>query len=177
MIANIVNFINEVLCLTGNNPKHIPVTKHEFREAINSVSVVGYSSLKPEQLKKPEIFGIPIHETPYGRLAREKIIDNPFVVIEETNEVNLLEVTKMEDNDGYFQRLKLALEAKVMANTTELEVKVNCDPLESIKLKFKWLERWFPIKTQTVKISGLVLYPYLNIDFPANRHSVQFFVK
>lgn len=65
------------------------------------------------------------------------------------------------------------LEAYILKDTTFLLVDVEHDPWAWFKRKLR-LTRWLPIKTKIIRLEGKVLYPWLNIQLPLNRHTVKF---
>lgn len=149
----------------GKNPDFIPISREEMDIVMRSEQFV-YE--KPRNDMNNAIFGTDAFMTPFAEPMRKR-------------QVELLELCKaVEAADPRFiheeyiaQDLHRQLRAFVCTDTTNIEVTFDFDPWQRWKQRLR-LTRWLPIKRKTIKIDGRVLYPYLNIRLPHNRHHVQF---
>jgi hypothetical protein len=171
------NFSIKITSKTGERPKHIPISDIEMDKLFTE-----HPCLRPweEGNSQGEIYGSSMWKTPYSREIRTKACEpvnlsmSRYIEEVKTTEQMMenlnLEVIK--------EHLKYAIIANVATDTTEvkIELEFECDPWAKIKSKLR-LTKWFPVKKvkKTVVIDGRVLYPYLNVQFPQNRHTVKLF--
>lgn len=169
LLERIIEFIHKAR-QKGQEIGFIPLSRVEMadiqREATHCSRVHTEETL--------QIFGHNTWDTPYGDEIRDRCnsIDLPVILFEESATVDkaAYRFTETFDAQGY---LRARLDRHIATDDTEISVEVYCDPWRAIKERFKWISRRWPVRTQTVKIDGRVLYPYLTVQFPYNRHTVK----
>lgn len=152
------------------DPAFVPLTREEF-----DVIVSGFPPYtRTERFivdSPPKLFGIDVFSTPFAEGMRQRQIDLPVTQISEGHNIsNWAETVNKEASRDYLNR---RLTAHICHDTSMLSLTFEWDSLAKIKRKFR-LTKWFPVRTRTVKIEGRVLYPYLKISLPHNRHRVTF---
>lgn len=154
----------------GEQPAFVPLSREEF-------TVTAWDSCPYTQTERfianvpPKIFGIDTFETPFADEMRARQIDIPVTQVDESAEFSEYEEILSQD---YNRRLvRYRLRAHICHDTTEIKLTFEWDVLAKFKRKFR-LTKWFPIKTRTATIEGRVLYPYLKVTLPHNKHHVQF---
>lgn len=172
-IQKLINWSHRMTSKTGTKPEMVPLTRDEMMEVVTSAPQL-YPNLSDRG--KDEVYGMSPFFTPYASEMRERSVDFPFVRIEESativNEAFQIRDIKDELTDTIHRRLT----AYICHDDTEIKVTFKFDPWQKWKEKLR-LTRWFPVKTRTIVIDGRVLYPYLKVQLPSNRHHVRFAVR
>lgn len=153
----------------GSDPSFVPLTREEFSVAVSDCRPY----TRTERFivdAPPQLFGIDAFETPYAEEMRQRQIDVPVCQISETVDI--------ASSDSYLREVikkntQHRLTAFICHDTTKLTLTFEWDTLAKFKRKFR-LTKWFPVRTRTVTIEGRVLYPYLKVSLPHNKHHVQF---
>lgn len=162
---------------TGPKPPFIPLTQEELFviKFPSNPNDVGYytGNYKGETA----IFGTEVFESPFGAEMRDRQVKMPVehVCIADKTSVGL-NLTLDTHRDPQLNILYRRLSAHVCKDTTKLAATFEFDPWATFKRKLR-ITRWFPVKSRTIEIEGRVLYPYLNITFPCNKHHVTFVVR
>jgi len=126
---------------------------------------------------KPELFGHEVWKTEFAECIRtnrvecktslfvtERAID-PFYLFESGQ----LEITKREFGAELFVGLRL----NITTDVTQLKITHEWDCWAKLKRLLR-VTKWFPIKSKTAVVDCKVLYPYLKINLPHNKHTVKF---
>lgn len=162
---------------TGDKPAFIPLTAEELGiiRYPPDPNEVGYYT--GPLLRCPVLFGTDVFESPFGLQMRDRQVKMPVeqVCINDKTSIGL-NLTVDTHKDEQMNVLYRRLSAHICKDTTKLSVTFEWDMFASFKRALR-ITRWFPIKKRTVEIDGRVLYPYLNITFPINRHHVTFAVR
>lgn len=157
----------------GNCPPFVPLTKEEIVE-IKSDWQPHSSSLVRSNKGRPTIAGMENFETPYAEEIRSRIVLERMPYVSEIpTEQFALQLEASQWRDFVMDRQIHGLKAMICADTTHIDVTLEWDIWARWK---RWLRltRWWPVKTRTVRIDGRVLYPYLKVSLPQNRHHVKF---
>lgn len=120
----------------------------------------------------PKIFDIDVFETPFGMDMRHRQIDVPVTRIVESTDVSYYhECVTNDDPDKC--RIHRRLIAHICHDTTEIKLTFEWDCFAKFKRALR-ITKWWPVKTRTAVIEGRVLYPYLKISLPHNKHHASF---
>lgn len=154
---------------TGDKPAFIPISKVEQLEVAKDAMFCSYP-LPPES---NQVLGIDTFDTPFAQPMRTRQIDMPLMRVSECADAlyHNAEVSK-EMVRGMFYRLN----AKIVSDTSALDVTFEFDPWVKVK-RFLRITKWFPVKQRTVTLDCRVLYPYIKVALPHNKHHVQFYVR
>lgn len=162
---------------TGEIPKFMPMSAEEL-DIIRfppDPEQVGYYTGPIE--RSPVLFGVDVFESPFGPEMRTRQVKMPLEQLCISDKTSIgLNPTIDTHRDLQLNILYRRLSAHVCKDTTKVSVTFEFDPWATFKRKLR-LTRWFPVKKRTIEIDGRVLYPYLNITFPLNRHHVTFAVR
>jgi hypothetical protein len=153
----------------GETPKFVPLRRDELLEIKSSCGPMVPAS----EATHNEVFGMGVFESPFAEEMRCRQVEMervPFIAEVSVDETLATWRTFRDDVDCHLRR---QLEAHICTDITAIEVTMEWDIWARWK---RWLRltRWFPVKTRTVKIDGRVLYPYLKVSLPQNRHHVRF---
>lgn len=150
------------------DPAFVPLTREEFDVVVSSSPPY----TRTERFivdSPPKLFGIDVFSTPFAESMRQRQVDIPVAQVSET--VNVATGSWCSETiQDYVQK---RLTAYICHDTTSLKLTFEWDPLAAFKRKLR-ITKWFPIKTRTVTIDARVLYPYLKLSLPHNRHRVKF---
>lgn len=149
-------------------PAFLPVTVEEAEEVKRNAVFYTPSCDTFDPGAPTKIYGMPLHQTHYAVEQRARQLTVPFLHLGETSGLSL-EYSVRE----CVERMRLHFNARVCAETTQLKATFEWDRWASVK-RFLRIVKWFPIKTRTVLIDGRVLYPFLKVGLPHNRHYTQF---
>lgn len=159
-----------ILLRQAREPAFIPLTREEFQ----IISTDCGPCTRTERFMvdvSPTVFGIDTFETPFAEDMRHRQIDIPVIQIAEGHNIsNFAEVVSKDASRDYLHR---RLIAHICHDTTEIKLTFEWDILAKFKRKFR-LTKWWPVKTRTVILEGRVLYPYLKVSLPRNKHHAQF---
>lgn len=171
-IQKFYEFVFGMQANTGEKPSFIPITRTEKVELMSQADMV-YTVVKPDT---NQILGIDAFETPFASAMRIRQLDMSLSRIAECAAGEALfhnsEITQRTLVNGMFR----ILEAKVVSDVSALNVSFEWDPFARIKRLLR-ITKWFPVKQRTVTIDCRVLYPYIKVQLPHNRHHVQFSTK
>lgn len=150
----------------GEKPGFIPITKVEQMEVARDSILCSYP-LPPGTNK---ILGIDIFDTPFAQPMRMRQIDMPLTRLAECADALYYnaEISK-ELVQGMFYRLN----ARIVSDISAVAVTFEFDPWAKIK-RFLRITKWFPVRQRTVTIDCVVLYPYIKVALPHNKHHVHF---
>lgn len=151
-----------------HEPAFLPLTREEVREVTRDAVFYTPPGEVFDHSSPTKIYGMPVHETCFAEEQRARQLTVPFLHLEETSSLSL-EYSVRE----CVERMRLHLSQRICAETTTLRVTFEWDPWASVKRALR-LTRWFPVSTRTALIDGRVLYPYLKVGLPHNRHYTQF---
>lgn len=153
--------------LNPHLPAFLPLTAEEVHEVKrNAIFYSPYDAFDPGA--PPSIYGMPVHETPFAVEQRDRQLTVPFLRLEESKSIS--------GDFRYWEcveHMRMHIVKRVCAETTALKLTFEWDCWAGFKRALR-IVRWFPIRTRTVLVDGRVLYPYLKVGLPHNRHSVQF---
>ena len=156
-------FQKQVWVKFGAAPKIAPWTMDEREEVKQQADFFCWHKADEEA---SQLYGMNMYATPYADVIRARIVEHS--VTPPTNEN--LEV------DCYLDALKRRLSAKIATDISHVCVTVEYDPWSKIKRALR-LTKYFPIKTQSFVIEGTVIYPYLKVNFPSERHHIKLRLK
>lgn len=163
----------------GEDPKFIPMTRDEFQ--IISTDFGSYtqterfrSTCEPcvAAVIGQKLFGYDVFDSPFAIEMRARQIDVPLTRIAESTDVSYYH-EYVTSNDPDKCRIKRRLIATLCHDTTNITLTFEWDCFTKFKRTLR-ITKWFPIKTRTATIEGRVLYPYLKVSLPHNKHHVQF---
>lgn len=155
----------------GEEPGFIPLTKEEIRIARDEHNMnVGFRSGDWDNIN---IYGTPVFDTAYGVEMRRRQLTMPLFRLAEKVDIHPLDLTLHQEMNPETLYLRRRLEAHIVADVTRLDIALEWDIWAKLKRKLR-VTKWFPIKHRVVAIDGRVLYPYLTVNLPHNRHHVQF---
>lgn len=152
--------------MQGADPAFVPLTREEFSVAVSDCPY--YTRTESFRVgAPPKLFDVDVFLSPFAEEIRQRQIDLPVLQLSETARIT----------DGYMdthdKALRHRLHAFICHDTTKLILTFEWDCWANFKRKFR-LTKWFPVRTRTVTIEGRVLYPYLKVSLPHNKHHVQF---
>lgn len=156
----------------GQEIGFIPVTRADV------IAVASEGTLERPKFGEPKpnkIFGLEVWKTEYALAIMERIktIDLPVCRYSEAATLDLSNCQISKHEDLVIGQLRYQMEHHICADDTHLIVTFECDPWAALKKRWKWFGRRWPVKQTHVKVDGKVLYPYLNVTFPLNRHTVK----
>lgn len=152
----------------GEHPETIPLTPSEITECYmdESPAMRCQFMLAPQ----PKIYGMGAEENIFAESLRERRLEMPLIKISETAEFRPeLEMSQSQEIGRHLLR---RLQTRICSTQTALELTFP-DPWEKLKRKLR-ITRWFPLKPIKKKVLATVLYPYIKVPLPHNRHSVKF---
>lgn len=153
----------------GEDPKVIHVTANECDEVANDA--ICYVPIRDNPHTR--LFGIEADVKLWAESVRERQLKVGMCRMEESLFVPKDDWSFRTIPDMLRDRLAMQMEVKLLQDVTELTVTLECDAWATWKRALR-LVKWFPIRTRQVKIQGQVLYPYLKVQLPFNRHTVKF---
>lgn len=172
------HWITTFEALVGERPAVMPMSKEELDilRCPPDLNEVGYYT--GARINHPHVFGTDVFESPFGAEMRARQVQVPVeqVCVADKSSGLCLNLTLDTHRDPALDIMHRRLSAHVCKDTTKLSATFEFDPWAPVK-RFLRVTRWFPVKTRTIEIDGRVLYPYLNITFPLNRHHVTFAVR
>lgn len=154
----------------GKSPQTIPVIANEIERLITDTNCVTHMEFLT--LEPPQVAGMIIEKTDFAEPMRHLRLQMPVIRLSESAEFEpMLEL--LEGSNGVSKRLFRRLDAFVIGETSKLEFKIEADPWEKVK---RWLRitHWLPIRKLTVRVDCTVLYPYIKVTLPHNRHTAKF---
>jgi len=157
---------------SGEKPERVPLTRAEIQEITSDLP---YQCFEPTPEQGRRFMGVDVFETPYAEEIRARTINLDMQPIRESAEIDLT-FTKEEWSNDITDRICRRITTQVATDTTKVSVTLEWDAWAGFKRALR-ITRWFPIKKRTVEIDGRVLYPYLKVSLPTNRHHVQFAVR
>lgn len=149
-------------------PAFLPLTREEVSETKRNAIFYTPPGEHFDPGATTKIYGMPLHETAYAVEQRARQLTVPFLHLQETSGLSL-EYSVRE----CIEKMRYHVSTRVCAETTSLKVCFEWDRWASVK-RFLRITRWFPVSTRTVLIDGRVLYPFLKVGLPHNRHYTQF---
>lgn len=167
-------YLQMITTHTGDEPAFIPLTREEI-EILKDRYVGDEKGYFIGDIS-PKMFGLEAQETSYAVLQRQRMLTMPVTRLAEVDRVDLsFEYVRDVDHEcaRYLHRRMVA---RICTDTTQLLIRLEWDILAKFKRALR-ITKWFPVKWRTVAIQGTVLYPYLNVTLPHNRHVVQFAVR
>jgi hypothetical protein len=160
---------------SGSEPEFIPLRRDEI---LTLQSDMPTKPLRETAQDWRQALGMNLFETPFAEEMRCRQVELervPFITEFEISELALA-VSDRAWLDDATQFQKHRLETLVCSDTTRIEMRFEWDIWARWKRALR-LTRWFPIRTRTVTIDGRVLYPYLKVSLPNNRHHVKFAIR
>lgn len=154
-------------------PKLLPITPCEAKVMMEGAENY-YKNADP--CSPNQIFNIEAWQSPWADMAREralKLSPNEFWLIS-TASAPLAAYSEWRDTATESLHCKLA--AYIMADITEIKLNVECDALGWLKRKLH-IEKWWPVKKQEFTVQGTVLYPFLQVQMPYEKHVVKLELK
>lgn len=148
------------------DPAFLPLTREEVEEVKRNAVFYTPPGNSFDPGKPDTIYGMPLHLTHYAVEQRARQLTVPFLHLQE---VVTPEIVTRFDHECWVTKFT----ARICAETTSLKVCFEWDRWASVK-RFLRITKWFPIQTRTVLIDGRVLYPFLKVGLPHNRHYTQF---
>lgn len=178
LLQKLRRWVTTIRCHTGEEPAFMPLSREELFVIENPVDIHEIGLFTGSPHRRPAVFNLDTFDSPFAPEMRDMQVRMPIeevCVADRVSEVTLN--VKLETHrDPMLNEMHRRLVAYVCKDTTNLSVSFEFDPWAKFKLALR-LTRWFPIRRKRVDISGRVLYPYLNITFPMNRHHVTFAVR
>lgn len=156
----------------GEMPQAIPVSALEIERLMtdtNCLTCMEFLIREP-----PQVADMLIEKTDFAEHLRASRIQMPVIRLTESDEFEpRLEI--IEGKNEICNRLFRRLDAFVIGETSKLEFKIEADPWEKVK---RWLRltRWLPIRKVAIRVDCTVLYPFIKVALPHNRHTVKFSV-
>lgn len=122
----------------------------------------------------PQVAGMDIEKTDFAECIRASRIQMPIIRLTESVEFDP-HLEAIAGQPEIFGRLFRRLDAFVLGENSKLEFQIEADPWSKVK---RWLRltRWFPVLKVTVHVDCKVLYPFIKVTLPHNRHTVKFSV-
>lgn len=152
----------------GMEPKIVPVTREEILDIRTDVL---HNLPTKEWFKPAQIHGVEAWQTPYAPEIRHRTADlENFTFISEQT-IDELSIITESRTDVVYGRMVQRLKVDLIQDTTQIDITLEWDHWAKVK---KWLK--LKPKTKTVRIDGKVLYPYLKVQLPNNRHNVRFYI-
>ena len=168
-MATIRNWVYDYTGLNGKGPDRIVVTRDEIDDLQRDCSI-------PCKEQENSILGIPFDESHYAKEIRARQIEIPMMRIAEVEKFDPMYSMEFTRGDHPFGTVSRRAMANVLGETTHIMISVESDCLSWLK-RLLGLAKWWPIKNRTVSVDGRVLYPFLKIQLPHNRHSVRFMIR
>lgn len=155
----------------GCEPEFVPITRDELLEIKSD-----FVPMIPADPNRDRICGIEPFVTPFAEEMRVRQVELGCVPFVSECSVTEAEISRQLWDDELSLVQRRRLEMMVCADTTHIDVTLEWDIWARWK---RWLRltRWFPVRTRTVRIDGRVLYPYLKVSLPQNRHHVRFAIR
>ena len=168
-------WINGRYARIGHPPAFVPISRSEMCEIQTDAPIYQFTP-KPESENRVEIAGVKGFITEYAAEMRVRTIDlqvEPFTELSKFDDSLCIYEDRRDKFDGMMLR---SFKTSICTDTTKIRVTIEWDILAWLKRKLR-VTRWFPVNMRTIENDGRVLYPYLKISLPTNRHHVQFQVR
>lgn len=158
----------------GKEPEFVPLSRNELLELKSDAPA---PMVCPTEPSCNTVFGMEPFLTPFASEMRCRAVEIERVpLINECEVSEALEFSETRTSVPGSNIQRRQLRTMVCADTTKIEITFEWDIWARWKRLMR-VTRWFPVKTRTVRIDGRVLYPYLKVSLPQNRHHVQFAIR
>jgi hypothetical protein len=168
----LIDWLQQYRIKHGEDAKVICCTKQELNEL--------YSTLPPAcfAVRNDQRFDYfadtEVETTHYAEQMRLRTITIPFAPLQRECRVSefAMRVEPYQYRDYAKNELVMGIRAHVLCETTHVEVTHEWDYFAWLKRLLRVTKR-FPIKSKKVKIDGRVIYPYLKVSLPGDKHVVK----
>lgn len=168
-------FVFSVLERSGDKPEFIPVTVDEMVD-VATHSVTNFPVVSPSQCN--QVIGVDAFITPFAEPMRNRQVSMPLTRISEHASIDCLyqNLEHSSERNYITNSIVHRLTASIVSDVSALKVNFEWDCFSWLKRTLR-VTRWFPIKSKTVMIDCRVLYPYIKVTLPHNRHHVAFKIR
>jgi len=183
LILDVRGWLHRYRVLHGEAPLTVPLTIGEVNEIAGDAYGCNMVTF-PASPGPPRFFGVNVEETPFAESMRSRRLEVPLIRIGEA--VTFEPYVEQVQHERAIQNILVHLEAVICCHSQAVDVTAEIDPALELcqridgcrfwpfKKRCGRLLRWlFPIKKVTVRIRADVLYPYIKVPLPHNRHTVK----
>lgn len=167
--SDLYQWVAKMQC-DNREPAFVPLSRDEIVSIYSSADAYVKADPRPT---RDRVMGIDVFTTPFAEEMRQRQVEMSMIQLAESVEIDTT-AFRMESHQNHITgNMIRRLSARICCDTTKIMVTMEWDSIAWLKRK-TGLSKWWKVKQRTVEIEGRVLYPYLKLSLPANRHHVTF---